>query len=85
MSYFIARRLVDVKYISLVNLIMDREIVKELIQRDFNEKNLKKELGRILQPEISNHIKKEYFLLKTNLGEEGASGRAAREIVNYVH
>ena len=46
-SFEIAKRIVDVKYISLVNLIMDREVVKELIQTEFTPENLKKELDLI--------------------------------------
>jgi lipid-A-disaccharide synthase len=50
-SYAIAKRLVkNIKYISLVNLIMDREVVKELIQNDLNTKNLVEELKKILKP-----------------------------------
>src|SRR5690606_21553110 len=47
-SYEIAKRIIKLKYISLVNLIMDREVVKELIQADFNKKNLKRELQQLL-------------------------------------
>jgi lipid-A-disaccharide synthase len=45
LSYQIARRLIRVRYISLVNLIMGREVVKELIQDEFNRENLRNELG----------------------------------------
>jgi lipid-A-disaccharide synthase len=48
-SYWIARQLIKVKYISLVNLVMDREIVKELIQDDLNPKQVKAELLKILE------------------------------------
>ena len=44
-SYQIAKRIITLKFISLVNLIMDKEVVKELIQNEFNTKNLKRELG----------------------------------------
>ncbi len=51
-SYAIAKRLVkNINYISLVNLIMDREVVKELIQSDLNTKNLVDELNKILEGE----------------------------------
>jgi lipid-A-disaccharide synthase len=56
-SYLIARQLIKVKYISLVNLIMDRIVVKELIQDQLNEKNLKHELGLILNnPKVRETI-----------------------------
>ena len=48
-SYLIAKNMIKVKYISLVNLIMDREVVKELIQKDFCEENLTKELECLLK------------------------------------
>ena len=47
-SYMIAKRLVNLKFISLVNLIMDKEVVVELIQDAFNIKRLKAELQKIL-------------------------------------
>jgi lipid-A-disaccharide synthase len=48
-SYQIAK-VITLKYISLVNLIMDEEVVTELIQEDFNTKKIKIELQRILEP-----------------------------------
>lgn len=73
-SYQIAKRLVKVKYISLVNLIMDREVVKELIQADFNPKQLSEELKAIL-PGGSKREKlmQEMELLRQKLGGSGAS------------
>jgi len=79
-SFAIARRIVNVNYISLVNLIMEREVVKELIQQDFNEQNLEKELMLILDTNKRSKISSEYKLLREKLGGEGASRKAAREI-----
>jgi lipid-A-disaccharide synthase len=83
-SYLIARRLVKVDFISLVNLIMGRQIVKELIQSDLNEKNLRFELERILDAPESQRIKGDYNLLKNKLGNQGASARAAKEITSFL-
>jgi lipid-A-disaccharide synthase len=83
-SYAIARRIVDVKFISLVNLVMDKEVVKELIQGDFNKENLEKELNIILDDKNRKRITDEYSLLKDKLGGEGASGRAAEAIKLYL-
>lgn len=83
-SYLIARQLVDVKYISLVNLIMDREVVKELIQNDFNEKNLQAELAMILKPDHRDKILTDYQVLKLKLGKSGASAKAAFEIAGMI-
>jgi len=79
-SYFIARRLIkDIDYISLVNLIMDHEVVKELIQGDFNAKNLKKELSLLISDEAyRTKMLSELDDLHNKLGGTGASEMAAR-------
>jgi lipid-A-disaccharide synthase len=79
-SYAIARRIVDVKFISLVNLVVDRQVVKELIQGDFNKENLEKELKVILEDNNRQRILAEYNLLREKLGGDGASKRAAEAI-----
>ncbi|MBE9484303.1 MAG: lipid-A-disaccharide synthase [Bacteroidetes bacterium] len=78
-SYLIARRLVkDIEYISLVNLIMDHEVVKELIQGDFNTKNLKKELALLITDEAYRaKMLSELDALQNKLGGPGASEMAA--------
>lgn len=83
MSYQIAKRLVKhIKYISLVNLIMDREVVKELIQDDLNTNNLEKELSLILDGEGREKMLLDYQELREKLGGSGASDVAAEIIVN---
>jgi lipid-A-disaccharide synthase len=84
-SYHIARRLIKVKYISLVNLIMDSEIVKELIQDELNEQQIIAQLNQILLPEKQAQMKKSYTDLKSKLGGKGASERAARHIHHFLH
>ena len=82
LSYFIAKRIVDIKYISLVNLIMDREVVKELIQDELNTKSLCRELDVLLHDnEKVALLKSDYKALKNKLGGGGASARAAQLIV----
>lgn len=83
-SYQIAKRLVQVKYISLVNLIMDKPLVRELIQDDLNTKNLKAALQEILSPEKRAEMLTGYSELKHLLGDGGASERAARAILDFV-
>ena len=81
-SYEIAKRLVKhIKYISLVNLIMDKEVVKELIQNELTTENLVKELGEILYTK-RNKILEDYNLLREILGGNGASDKAAEIIIN---
>ncbi len=80
-SYHIARQLIKIKYISLVNLIMDREVVTELIQDDLNPARIKEELTRITLDETGrNRMLQDYESLKQKLGGTGASERAANLI-----
>ncbi len=81
-SYAIAKRVVNVKYISLVNLIADKMVVKELIQDELNTENLKKELTQVIENQAI--IKKEYKILRGLLGNAGASERAAKLMVDYL-
>jgi lipid-A-disaccharide synthase len=83
-SYLIARQLIKVKYISLVNLIMDKEIVKELIQDELNEKNLKAELDKILEGPAREKMLANYDELKEKLGGSGASAAAAKLMIAYL-
>jgi lipid-A-disaccharide synthase len=81
-SFAIAKRVVKIKFISLVNLIMDREIVKELIQDDFTVENLRIELAKAIDNQAV--IKENYNLLRGALGNEGASDRAAALMIQYL-
>ncbi|GGB70445.1 lipid-A-disaccharide synthase [Flavobacterium suaedae] len=83
-SYQIAKRIITLKYISLVNLIMDKEVVKELIQGELNYKNLKKELQKILDIKHRENLIKEYTLLESKLGGEGASAKTAQLIIKHL-
>ncbi|MEH6535167.1 MAG: lipid-A-disaccharide synthase [Psychroserpens sp.] len=79
-SYQIAKRIITLKYISLVNLIMDHEVVTELIQGDLNTKRLKKELHNILDDDQRIKFFIEYYDLEKKLGGKGASDKAAQLI-----
>ena len=83
-SYHIAKRIINLNYISLVNLIMDREVVKELIQNDFTTKNLKKELNKILDKNNRERIFEDYFKLEKKLGGKGASRNTAELIYQKI-
>jgi lipid-A-disaccharide synthase len=82
-SYQIAKRIVTLKYISLVNLIMDREVVTELIQEDCNSKRIKAELQKLLDPINRNQVLAQYDLLEAKLGGSGASEKTAALITDY--
>ncbi len=81
-SYQIAKRVITLKYISLVNLIMDREVVTELIQNELNTANLKKELEKILNQEGRAKMIEDFNLLETKLGGLGASEKTAELIID---
>lgn len=85
-TYIIARWVAKVKYISLVNLIMDKPVVKELIQNNLNEKILARELNHLLYDEnYRNTMMEDYATLKDKLGGAGASKRAAGIIYDYLN
>jgi lipid-A-disaccharide synthase len=85
-SYQIGKRLVKVKYISLVNLIMDKLVVKELIQDDMTVENLKHGLQELLTNEQRRaELQNDYAALKKILSEGGnASAKAAQSIVHFL-
>ena len=84
LSYRIAKRLINVDYISLVNLILNRPLVTELIQADFNKEKLTTSLQHILQEENAQKIKEGYIALKEKLGNQGASNRTAELMWGYL-
>lgn len=83
-SYEIAKRIISLKYISLVNLIMDKEVVTELIQNELNTKNLKVELQKLLDPDHRKAILVQYETLEQKLGGGGASQKTAQLIVGSL-
>ena len=83
-SYQIAKRIITLKYISLVNLIMDKEVVKELIQSEFNKKNIREELQKLLTPAYRQNLLEQYDLLEKKLGGEGASEKTASLIIKHL-
>ena len=83
-SYQIAKRVISLKYISLVNLIMDAPVVTELIQGDLNTRNLKTELNKLLNADYREKLLKDYEALREKLGNEGASERIAQAIYDSL-
>ena len=85
-SYEIAKRLIKIKYIGLVNLIMNKEVVKELIQDELNVENLTAELKILLEEEQKiNAVKKDYDSLFNLLqGSGNASANAAQKIYEFL-
>ena len=83
-SYQIAKRLITLNYISLVNLIMNKEVVKELIQQEMNTRNLRTELTKILNLPHREKLLVTYAELEAKLGGIGASEKVAKEIVECI-
>ncbi|MBR9997650.1 MAG: lipid-A-disaccharide synthase [Cyclobacteriaceae bacterium] len=84
-SFFIARMVVKVKFISLVNLIANREVVRELIQKDLTLDNLGAALNRILyDQEARSRMLQDYQEIRDMLGEEPVSGKAAELMIGYL-
>jgi lipid-A-disaccharide synthase len=85
-TYSIAKWLIKVKYISLVNLIADKEVVKELIQKDFVPTNLSKELKKLVEVgEFRTNQLEEYKRIKSILGSQGASEKTAQLMMKYLN
>ena len=84
-SYRLAKWMIKVKFISLVNLVMDKEVVKELIQSDLNEENLVNELDLLLHNgKHQCQLLEDYEELKDRLGNAGASEMAAIAICDAI-
>ncbi|MEQ7800123.1 lipid-A-disaccharide synthase [Pedobacter sp. ASV1-7] len=83
-SVAIARALVKIRFISLVNLIMDRKVVTELIQNDCNTKNITQELSHVLNGEGRTQMMNNYKELSGKMGTAGASERTAKLIIDYL-
>lgn len=85
LSYLIARQLIKVPYISLVNLIAGHEVVKELIQGELTSDSLTRELKRILPGQQGRtRMLKDYTEMNKMLGEELASQKTARLMLSYL-
>lgn len=85
LSYAIAKRLVKVKYISLVNLIMDREVVKELIQNECTPETIRAEVSKLLEdPGYVQKMRQDYDSLETILGGGGASRKVAQSLLKTI-
>ncbi len=83
-SVAIARMLVKIRFISLVNLIMDRKVVTELIQEDCNSRKISDELNLILSGGGRQKMLSDYQELSSKMGSAGASDRTAKLIISYL-
>lgn len=84
-SYEIAKRLIKIKFISLVNLIMDREVVKELIQIDCNPIQIREEVEKIIiGGDKRQSLLNDYKEMKEILGSGGASKKVAQSLLKTI-
>jgi len=84
-SIAIARMLVKIKFISLVNLIVNKKIVTELIQEDCNPEKINRELKNIIEGEGRLAMLNGYNELLNLMGSPGASEKTAKLIINYIN
>ena len=84
-SYLLARMVVNVRFISLVNLLLDKEVVKELIQDNMNEMSMVKELNTLIKGGWKRDVvRKHYAEIRAMLGEPGVSDRVAADIIESL-
>ena len=79
-SYLVGKLFIKLKFISLVNIIMNREVVKELIQSDCSKRNIINELSQLLKNENILRVKRDYKILRNRLGNEETSLKVAKLI-----
>ncbi|MFT4031427.1 MAG: lipid-A-disaccharide synthase [Siphonobacter sp.] len=84
LTYQIVKRLIRVPYISLVNLIANRQVVRELIQNDFTPSHIQEELTKILSGKSRQRMLADYGEIHQLIGEPGASERAGGLMVSYL-
>jgi len=82
--YAIVKRIIKVPFISIVNLIMEKKVVQELIQHDLNTAQLKIELQQIISGPKRKEVLDNYLLLTQKLGDQGASKKAAYSMVKHL-
>ncbi len=85
LSYQIFKRVIKVPFVSLVNIIAQKKVVTELLQYDFNTKNLQKELTKITINQATRQQQLvDYAAINQKIGNSGASEKTALLMVNYL-
>ena len=80
LSYYIAKLLVNIKYFSLTNLILNKKVVNEFIQDDFNTENLISEIKRLNRSEVISELENDYLKIKKTIGLKNSS----KEVTEYL-
>ena len=81
LTFHVLRYIISIKYICMVNLILDRKVVEELVESRLNEKQLVEELNHILKTETRERLRADYDELEQKLGGPGASERVAKLMI----
>ena len=86
LSYWIAKNLAHVKWISLVNIILNKYAIEELLQKNFNKEKIEEGLRKIVYNEdYRKYVRMVYSELRDKLGNKGASEKVAKRIVAYMN
>lgn len=84
LTYLLGRSLVRLEHFAMVNLIAGREVARELIQGDFTPAALRKEVGRLLSPEIAGGVREDLRDVRRRLGVPGAYRRTAEQVLDLI-
>ncbi len=84
LTYWLAKWLVKIKYIGLVNIVAETEVAKELIQQEFTADKAAVEINKLLEPAVHKQTRKELAIIREKLGAPGASRRAANVIMDFM-
>jgi lipid-A-disaccharide synthase len=82
--YWIVRQIIKIPFISLVNIVMGKKIVEELIQKDLNRERLTTEVEKILIPEQRTAMLQNYEDLRKRLGNKGAAARVSQLLIDAI-
>ncbi len=83
-TYFLAKILVKLTHVGLVNIVAEKEVAKELLQQDFTVDAAVQELNRLLEPETNKRKREELQIIREKLGAPGASERAAEAVLKFM-
>jgi lipid-A-disaccharide synthase len=84
LTYQLARRIVKVPHFGLANVVAGREVAPELLQDEVNPGRLGRELARLLEPETARRIRADLGDVRGHLGELGAAGRVAEDLLRKL-
>lgn len=84
LTYWLARILVKLTHVGLVNIVAEKEVAKELIQDAFTVEAAVQELSRLLEPETNVRKRQDLKIIREKLGPPGASKRAAQAVMDFL-